>query len=201
MYRVSLLATLLLSVIFATASVAAQDDATRRAEQLKNALERHKGDFDYLLGDWQFTGESRDHGTFSGRWSAVRLEGGQILDEYRVLGKEGETVYVTATIRSYNAAADRWELIGMNPGSGLQDCGTGQRVGPEIHIEQKFGVSGGKATTLRIRYYDIQPDRFSWVADRSVDGGKTWEKNSQTIAAHRIGEVRSLPPLTSAPKP
>jgi hypothetical protein len=29
-------------------------------------------------------------------------------------------------------------------------------------------------STLRIRCYDIQPDRFSWTADRSTDGGKTW---------------------------
>lgn len=201
MHRVCLLAALMLGVIFATPPASAQDDAARRAEERKAAFERHKSDFDYLLGDWQFTSESRDYGTFNGRWSAVRLDGGQILDEYRVLGKDGETIYVTATIRSYNAAADRWELIGMNPGNGLQDFGTGQRVGPEMHIEQKFGVSGGKATILRIRYYGIQPDRFSWVADRSIDGGKTWEKNNQKIAARRIGEARSMPPLTSAPKP
>jgi hypothetical protein len=89
----------------------------------------------------------------------------------------------------------------MNPGNGLQDFGTGQRIGAEIHIEQRFGVSTGTPTTLRIRYYNIQPDRFSWVADRSLDGGKTWEKNNQKIEARRIGAARSLSPLTSSPKP
>jgi len=48
---------------------------------------------------------------------------------------------------------------------------------------------------LRIRYYDIQKDRFSWTADRSVDGGKTWERNYQQIEARRIGPPRSLGPL------
>ena len=29
-------------------------------------------------------------------------------------------------------------------------------------------------STWRIRYYNIAPDTFSWAADRSTDGGKTW---------------------------
>jgi hypothetical protein len=64
-----------------------------------------------------------------------------------------------------------------------------------VHIEQKFGAVFEKPTILRIRYYDIQKDRFSWTADRSVDGGKTWENNYQQIEARRIGPPRSLGPL------
>jgi hypothetical protein len=40
---------------------------------------------------------------------------------------------------------------------------------------------------------------FSWVADRSTDGGKTWQVKHQTIEARRIGPARSLGPL-AAPK-
>jgi hypothetical protein len=36
--------------------------------------------------------------------------------------------------------ADRWEPIGMDSQNGLQDFGTSQRVGQEVHIEQRFGV-------------------------------------------------------------
>jgi hypothetical protein len=161
----------------------------------------HKSDFDYLLGDWEFTSASLEYGKFGGRWSAVRLETGQILDEYRVLGENGETYHVSPTIRAYNAVADRWELIGMDTGGGLQDFGTAQRAGGEMHIEQKFGVAGGKPTILRIRYYNIQPDRFSWTADRSTDGGKTWVKDFQRIEARRIGPPRSMGALTPARKP
>lgn len=201
MHHVRSLAGIVLALLSVTPPLAAQADSTRRAEQLKALLKAHQNDFDYLLGDWEFTSENRDYGKLNGRWSAVRLDGGQILDEYRVLDKNGETVYTTSTIRSYNAAADRWELIGMEPGNGLQDFGTGQRAGSEMHIEQKFGVATGKPAMLRIRYYDIQPDRFLWVADRSMDGGQTWQKEVQKIVAHRIGPARSLPPLTSSAKP
>ncbi len=176
------------------------ESAKRNPEQIKALYTAHKSDFDYLLGDWQFTSESQEYGKFGGRWSAVSLETGQILDEYRVIGNNGETIYATSTIRSYNATADRWELIGMSSGSGLQDFGTGQRVNGEVHIEQKFVIADGKYITLRIRYYNIQPDRFSWTADRSTDGGQTWVKDFQRIEAHRTGPSRALGPLTPSKK-
>lgn len=160
----------------------------------------HKSDFDYLLGDWEFTSQSREHGKFGGRWSAVRLDTGQILDEYRVLDDHGATIYASSTIRAYNAPAGHWELIGMDDGGGLQDFGVAQLVNSEMHIEQKFGVAGGHPVTLRIRYFNIRPDRFSWTADRSTDGGKTWVTGFQTIEARRIGPPRSLGALTPARK-
>jgi len=74
----------------------------------------------------------------------------------------------------------------------LQNVGTARKVGAEMHIEQKFGVMSQTPSSWRIRYYDIRPDRFSWAADRSTDGGKTWDKNHLTIEARRIGPARSL---------
>jgi hypothetical protein len=155
-------------------------------------------EFDYLLGDWEFTSEDKEYGKLRGYWSAVKLAEGQILDEYRVVGDDGETYYVTSTLRNYNKFLARWELIGSEPGSGLQDFGTAKRVGGEMHIEQTFGVAGGKPSMMRIRYFNIRPDAFSWAGDRSTDGGKTWVKNHLTIEARRIGPARTLPSLAPA---
>jgi hypothetical protein len=187
-------------VVAAGAGVAGAQVASpqRTPEQRKALLEAHKGDFDYLLGDWEFTANSQQYGKFRGYWSAVRLDQGQILDEYRVVGDDGETYYVTTTLRNYNDTADRWELIGTHPGSGVQDFGTGQKAGDEVRIEQRFGVAEGNLSTLRIRYFRIRPDSFSWAADRSTDDGKTWVKDFQTIEAKRIGPARSLPALAPA---
>ncbi len=167
-------------------------------EQLDALFDAHKGDFDYLLGDWQFTAESTDHGKYGGYWSAVKLAEGQILDEYRVTGDNGETFYVTTSLRNYNKFADRWELVGADAGTGMQDFGTARRAGNELHIEQRFGVASGKPAMMRIRYYNIEKDRFSWTGDRSTDGGKTWEKESLKIEARRIGPPRSLGALAGA---
>jgi hypothetical protein len=191
----------LIWVVAIVSPLTAQSGAKRSPEQIKASYEAHKGDFDYLLGDWEFAAESQEFGKFHGRWSAVRLEEGQILDEYRVVGDAGETYYVTTTLRNYNSLLDRWELVGADAGTGLQNMGTGRKVGAEMHIEQKFGMTSGKPSTWKIRYYDIRRDRFSWSADRSTDGGKTWVKNFQTIEARRIGPPRSMGPLAPAKKP
>jgi hypothetical protein len=167
----------------------------RSGDGMQKDFEAHKGDFDYLLGDWAFTADSKQYGPFRGYWSAVRLDEGQILDQYRIVGDKVETYYVTTGLRNYNRALGRWELIGTSAGTGLQDFGTGRKVGDEVHIEQKFGVTSDTPSVWRIRYYNIRPDAFSWIADRSDDGGKTWEKDFQKIEARRLGPARKLGPL------
>ena len=89
-------ATLLVSMAIASL-LSAQASGRRTKEQIKASYEAHQGDFDYLLGDWEFTSASREFGTGRGYWSAVRLaEGAQILDEYRVVGDSGQTYYVSS---------------------------------------------------------------------------------------------------------
>src|SRR5687767_816810 len=102
--------SLAVALPFLGGEILAQEAGPRTAEQRKALFEAHKGDFDYLLGDWEFTATSREYGQFRGHWSAVRLDEGQVLDEYRVTGDAGETYYVTTTVRNYNSALDRWEL-------------------------------------------------------------------------------------------
>jgi len=189
----------LLTGALLVAVLAAQTPEKKKTgKELQASFDAHKGDFDYLLGEWEFTTVSKQHGQAKGFWTAVRLATGQILDEFRIVGDNRETWYVTSTLRSYNAGLDRWELVGMVEGGGLQDVGTAQRVGGEVHIEQKFGVSTGTTTILRIRYYNIAADRFSWTADRSTDGGKTWSKEDQKIEARRLGPARTLEALAPA---
>ena len=193
--------TILLGLLFALAMPLSAADR-KTAEEIQALLEAHQGDFDYLLGDWEFTSVSREYGKGRGFWSAVRLEeGGQILDEYRVVGDEGQTYYSSVTLRSYNAVLDQWELISAEGGTGLHNVGTAHKVGAEMHIEQKFGVMSPTPSLWRIRYYDIRPDRFSWTADRSTDGGKTWDPKYLEIEARRIGPARTLGPLAPARKP
>jgi len=193
---------LLLAALVAIAPPLAAQAAPRTPEQLRASFLAHQADFDYLLGDWEFTSVSKEYGAGHGFWSAMRLpedEGGAIvLDEYRVVGDSGQTYYVTRTLRAYNANLDRWELISTNGASGLQDFGTGQRVGAEMRIEQRFGVGGPTPSLWRIRYYNIQPDRFSWTADRSTDEGRTWSTEHLKIEARRIGPRRTMSPLAPA---
>jgi hypothetical protein len=191
----------LLSACLVPPALPAQTTTTRTPEQIQASYQAHRSEFDYLLGDWQFTAQSREWGTYGGAWSAVRLSEGQILDEFRVLGDSGTTLYVTTTLRAFNGMLDRWELVGMDAGNGLQDVGTARKVGDEIHIEQRFGVGGPQPSLWRIRYYAIRPDRFSWTADRSADGGATWEREHLRIEARRVGPARTLEPIAGPRRP
>jgi hypothetical protein len=181
-----------------------QSAGPRTREQMQAAFHEHKGEFDYLLGDWEFTGIRREPDgdlKVHGYWSALRLAEGQILDEFRVVGDKGETFYVTTTLRAYNGLRDQWDLISADTGAGLRDLGTAHQVGPEMQLEQKFGVGTKDPTSWRIRYRNIQPDRFSWSADRSIDDGKTWVTNFQTLEARRIGPARTMGPLAQPKRP
>lgn len=189
------------AALIAVAPLHAQTVPQRTEAQMKALYNEHHKDFDYLLGDWSFTTVSKEFGVGRGFWSAVRVaEGAQILDEFRITGDSGETYYASSTIRAYNAVLDQWELISADQGAGLHDFGTAHRVGSEMHIEQTFGVMSPQPFVWRIRYYNIQPDRFSWTADRSTDGGKTWVKDHMHIEARRIGPARSLGQLAPARK-
>ena len=163
---------LLIAAVQMTEVLAAQTSPKKTADEMNAAYEAHKADFDYLLGDWEFTTISKTYGKGRGYWSALRLATGQILDEFRIVGDNDETYYVTTTLRAYNATKDRWELVGMNSGGGLQDVGTGHRVGAEVHIEQNFGVAAQDLSTLRIRYFNIQPERFPGRRIARVTAGR-----------------------------
>jgi hypothetical protein len=170
-------------------------------KELSARIDAHKSDFDYLLGDWQFTATNKQYGTIGGVWSAVRVGDGPIvLDEYRITGDKGETYYVTRCLRAYNPTTDQWDLTSTEPDNGLQNVGTGKREGGEMHITQQFGTGTPHAATLRIRYYNIGPDHFSWTADRTTDGGKTWTKDFQQIEAKRIGPPRTMATITPEKK-
>ena len=188
----------LLLILFTTASAPLSAQAPARTEAQRDSLYAlHKGDFDYLIGEWKFTSVSKEWGAGEGYWTAVRLgDGADILDEYRVVGDSGRTWVLLHTLRAYNAALDQWELVSSDDMTGLKDAGTGQRVGAEMHITQKFGVSTPNPTSWRITYYNIGADRFSWRSDMSKDDGKTWITDYLRIEAQRIGPPGTIPALT-----
>ncbi len=161
--------TLLVAMLALAPALSAQATGQRTREQIRASYDAHQGDFDYLLGDWEFSSVSREFGNGRGYWSAVRV-------------------------------LDQWELVSTEGGTGLQNIGTGHRIGAEMHIEQKFGVTSPNPSLWRIRYYDIGPGRFSWTGDRSTDGGKTWTAKWLQIEARRIGRPRRLGPLAPAKK-
>src|ERR1041384_3452787 len=107
-FRKTALCLLALLTMFVP-TLAAQAKPNRTPQEIDADHKAHKGDFDYLLGDWEFTFDNKEYGKGQGIWSAVRLESGGILDEFRITDSQGETLFMSTTIRAYNAVAGRWE--------------------------------------------------------------------------------------------
>jgi hypothetical protein len=169
----------------------------RRAQA---AYEAHNKEFDYLLGDWEFTGSRQwQNGPVKirGYWSANRsADGALVTDEYRMVDEDGQTRYVSTTLRVYNPVTERWNLIGVEPRGGIPQLGTAWKEGSDIRIDQTFTGHDGVSRLWRIRYYNIGADRFDWRADVSSDGGKTWAENYMTMEGRRTGPARAPVALT-----
>lgn len=174
--------------------------------QRQAMFKQHQGDFDYLLGDWEFTGVRKTTNgpdqKLHGFVSAVRFpKGAEILSQDRFLNEDGSIFFESSTILAYNAALDQWETASTadgGAGTGLQDHGVAHRVGNEMHTEGHFGTMSPKPTIWRIRHFDIQPDHYSLVAERSTDGGKTWQTDYERVEMHRVGPARAMEPLIPA---
>jgi hypothetical protein len=158
-------------------------------EEVRRLVEAHHREFDYLLGDWEFTGmrQRADRRVkIQGYWSFNRSPDGPIVtDEFRMVDDSGRTVYVSTTVRAYSPVQQRWNLVGIEPGLGVLQLGTAWKEGDDMRIDQKFGNS-----LWRIRYHAIRADRFSWRADISDDGGTTWKENMMTMEGRRTGPAR-----------
>jgi hypothetical protein len=107
------------------------------------------------------------------------------MDEYRAMDPSGNVVYYGVTVRTWDAEAGHWRIYYIDRRTdgrwGTLQTGEARWENGEMHLVQR-----GDRTVLRIRYHDIRPDRFSWIADRSADGGRTWTLGDTTIEAQRI---------------
>ena len=151
-------------------------------------------EFDYLLGEWSYVAKTQTPGVppvFQGTWRAWRLDDGRgIMDEYRAVDDSGHIAYYGLTVRTWDAGAGHWNIWyidrSLNGQWGSTQTGEARFESGEMHLLQR-----GAGSMLRIRYYNVQPDRFSWSADRSTDGGATWTIGAIAIEARRVAKSAS----------
>lgn len=147
--------------------------------------------FDFLLGAWDFTytvknPDGRLATSSKGRWTARKTADGHAIEDTWILlddtGKPRNAGLLT--VRAYNRAAGKWQYRTLNLTSGAWQAGTGEQVDTEMHLIQSPAQENPDGNWLRIRYYDIKPDSFSWIAD--VGDGKTWIPELMRIEAKRV---------------
>jgi hypothetical protein len=148
--------------------------------------------FDFLVGEWTVDVTSKAPGTppqYHGVWRAAKtLNGLGIVDEYGVADEAGRIVYAGTTLRVFDTKAATWTMRYMDQFGGETGRWSelvGVKEGQEMRVEQRGQGPDGRTTILKIRYYNIRPNHFSWAADRSSDGGATWVRDYWRIEATR----------------
>ena len=151
-------------------------------------------DFDFLEGKWDVVYNNSAPGippNIPGSWVGAKQTDGRILyDEFRLFGPNRETGFLCATFRVFDYLQQQWDMryVGLmvpGPGEGERRVANwaelaAWREGSTIRVDQKAA-----AFWLRITYYDIARDHFSWKADVSNDNGKTWQADQIRIEAKR----------------
>jgi hypothetical protein len=156
--------------------------------------------FDFLVGEWTVDVRSKSAATppqYEAVWRAWKtLNGLGIVDEYAVSDGAGRVVYGGTTLRVFDTKAGTWTMryvdqLGGKTGGWAELVGA--QEGPDMRVEQRRQAPDGRTTILKIRYYNIQPDHFSWAADQSSDGGATWVRDYLLLEARRRSKTASAP--------
>ena len=149
--------------------------------------------FDFLLGQWDLVVHPKVSGLAAlihgapkllGTWKAWRA-GADIEDEIRIVDGSGNPLSSNHSLRTWDAAQDRWKISARDSSKGRTSEATGQWQGGEMHLDGQFTDADGKTLT-RTRYYDIRTDSFQMSQDRSSDNGQTWEEGTLVIDAKRV---------------
>jgi hypothetical protein len=98
--------------------------------------------------------------------------------------------------------------VTISVGSSPPSPGRCSCTSPSLAACTRFRTSSKRRSEKRTRpAWPHSSPRRGWArygcssTHRSLDGGKTWEKNHQRLEARRIGPARSLGPLAPAKKP
>ena len=125
-------------------------------------------DFDFWLGEWQVTW---NEGRAQGRNSIAREYGGNVVYE-RFDGRPGIDL-VGMSVSVYREAVDRWFQTWVDDSGNYFALQGGMEDGEMVLLGELSGPRG--RVSLRMRFSDIEDDRFTWRWESSKDDSATWE--------------------------
>ena len=147
------------------------------------------GDYDPLIGLWEFTFQSRQPdgsfgAPFKGHWTFEKKgDGGIIEDRWRPDNPMAPMATSLYTYRIFDPEQKMWRLVGANSrGGGIIPGRTW------ADADGRSGIEWYGDVLVRFRYFAMTPNRFLWRQDQSRDGGKTWILDTGMMEAKRVGK-------------
>jgi hypothetical protein len=117
-------------------------------------------EFDFWVGEWDAGWGDDGHGRNS---ISKELDGKVVFERFDSAGLRGMSV-------STLCADGMWRQTWVDSDGNYLDFEGGPTSGDEMELRR---ATNGRL--FRMRWYDIEPDRFRWDWQRSDDGGETWE--------------------------
>jgi hypothetical protein len=159
------------------------------ARYLKGATPESR-QFDFLIGEWDVAATRyKEDGSvlfqYPATWSAQSLNDGRmIVDDFKARGPSGHGISSFVTLRTYSEVTQRWEMAGL---AALQPAAAVEWHGRWHDGEMLLDAAGkhpeGKVVRTKIRFFNIQQDRFDWESQVSLDEGKSWNKTASLVAS------------------
>jgi hypothetical protein len=133
----------------------------------------------FLIGDWDvdvlYRSPNGQEVEYAARWHNTWIVDGHVVMQ------EWRGPYATgAELRVYNPATQMWE--GRNVYAGRQNwtSSTARFEDGRMIVETESAANLPRAFINREVYHDIMADSFKMYAERSYDGGETWERTAGT---------------------
>lgn len=152
--------------------------------------------FDFMVGQWQVTGEVKIvgimaliHGTpkLTGTWKAWRMQDDSGIEDDLTLadaaGNVNSAVHYTRTFLRQDSS---WKISGRDAYNGHPPVATGHWQGDKMLVMGGGTSSEGKHYQSRTAYVAITPSSFRVIQDRSYDEGKTWDTGVVTLNVTRV---------------
>jgi hypothetical protein len=145
--------------------------------------------FDFLIGNWdvvatRFKDDRSVLFQYKAKWEAKHVNDGRmIIDDFRACGPSGEEISSFVTLRTYSETTQRWEMQGLaalQPAAATEWHGVWQDG--EMLLDACGKSADGKTIRNKIRFYEIQNDRFSWSSKTSRDEGISWVLTASLVA-------------------
>jgi hypothetical protein len=147
------------------------------------------GDYDALIGMWEFSFQSREPdgsfgSPFKGHWTFEKKgDGGIIEDHWRPDNPTTPMASSLYTYRVFDPDEKVWRLVGANSrGGGIIPGRTW------ADADGRSGIEWYGDVLVRFRYFAMTANRFLGRQDQSRDGGKTWILDTGMMEARRVGK-------------
>ncbi len=177
-------------LVTATCSWAAESAITPYGE--KNTEAPHQlAEFSFLVGQWQGSGRTRlangSYADFSGvTWiGRYILDGMAIADEFHASTPDGKA-YLGISLRQFDTHRNSWIVEYLNVSNSFLRRQVNPRSGSVSHqADGPVVTSADGQAQFRETYRVTDKDHFTYSAESSKDGGRTWDPVSIQISMVR----------------